>query len=109
MFFAKVGKADILVVGIGKAEMVKGEWIKKGAVVIDCGINHVPGRSHETLHSVSELNQQESEVTCGIYLKVFLSQMSLSQVGSGWWVMSTTPLPRSRPASLLLYLVVWDP
>ncbi|XP_056151497.1 C-1-tetrahydrofolate synthase, cytoplasmic isoform X2 [Lampris incognitus] len=39
---AEVGKADILVVGIGKAEMVKGEWIKKGAVVIDCGINHIP-------------------------------------------------------------------
>uniref|UniRef100_A0A4W6DGJ4 C-1-tetrahydrofolate synthase, cytoplasmic n=1 Tax=Lates calcarifer TaxID=8187 RepID=A0A4W6DGJ4_LATCA len=38
----EVGKADILVVGIGKAEMVKGEWIKKGAVVIDCGINHIP-------------------------------------------------------------------
>ncbi|CAG10709.1 unnamed protein product, partial [Tetraodon nigroviridis] len=41
----EVGRADILVVGIGKAEMVKGEWIKKGAVVIDCGINHVPDDS----------------------------------------------------------------
>ncbi|KAI1895431.1 hypothetical protein AGOR_G00106210 [Albula goreensis] len=39
---AEVGKADILVVGAGKAEMVKGEWVKKGAVVIDCGINHIP-------------------------------------------------------------------
>lgn len=39
---AEVGSADILVVGIGKAEMVKGEWLKKGAVVIDCGINHIP-------------------------------------------------------------------
>lgn len=39
----QVSKADILVVGMGKAEMVKGEWIKKGAVVIDCGINHIPG------------------------------------------------------------------
>ncbi|TTC73829.1 C-1-tetrahydrofolate synthase, cytoplasmic [Bagarius yarrelli] len=39
---AEVGKADILVTGIGKAEMVKGEWVKKGAIVIDCGINHVP-------------------------------------------------------------------
>ncbi|KAK7905008.1 hypothetical protein WMY93_017615 [Mugilogobius chulae] len=38
----EVGKADILVVGIGKAEMVKGEWIKQGAVVIDCGINPIP-------------------------------------------------------------------
>ncbi|XP_036449692.1 C-1-tetrahydrofolate synthase, cytoplasmic [Colossoma macropomum] len=39
---AEVGKADILVTGIGKPEMVKGEWIKKGAIVIDCGINHIP-------------------------------------------------------------------
>ncbi|XP_070972998.1 C-1-tetrahydrofolate synthase, cytoplasmic [Oncorhynchus clarkii lewisi] len=39
---AEVGRADILVVGIGKAEMVKGDWVKKGAVVIDCGINHIP-------------------------------------------------------------------
>lgn len=30
-------------VAAGKAEMVKGEWIKPGAIVIDCGINHVPG------------------------------------------------------------------
>ncbi|PWA16412.1 hypothetical protein CCH79_00004600, partial [Gambusia affinis] len=41
----QVGKADILVVGMGKAEMVKGEWIKKGAVVIDCGINHIPDQT----------------------------------------------------------------
>lgn len=34
--------ADILVVGIGRAEMVKGSWIKPGAVVIDCGINAIP-------------------------------------------------------------------
>ncbi|XP_062323540.1 C-1-tetrahydrofolate synthase, cytoplasmic [Osmerus eperlanus] len=39
---AQVGRADILVVGAGKAEMVRGEWVKEGAVVIDCGINHIP-------------------------------------------------------------------
>ncbi|XP_048340608.1 C-1-tetrahydrofolate synthase, cytoplasmic [Sphaerodactylus townsendi] len=38
----EVSKAEILVVAAGKAEMVKGEWIKPGAVVIDCGINHIP-------------------------------------------------------------------
>ncbi|XP_034960390.1 C-1-tetrahydrofolate synthase, cytoplasmic isoform X1 [Zootoca vivipara] len=38
----EVSKADILVVAAGKAEMVKGDWIKPGAVVIDCGINHIP-------------------------------------------------------------------
>uniref|UniRef100_A0A8C5MJK2 C-1-tetrahydrofolate synthase, cytoplasmic n=1 Tax=Leptobrachium leishanense TaxID=445787 RepID=A0A8C5MJK2_9ANUR len=37
----EVSKADILVVGAGKAEMVKGEWIKLGAIVVDCGINYV--------------------------------------------------------------------
>uniref|UniRef100_A0A8C0UCD0 formate--tetrahydrofolate ligase n=1 Tax=Cyanistes caeruleus TaxID=156563 RepID=A0A8C0UCD0_CYACU len=36
-------QSDILVVAAGRAEMVKGEWIKPGAIVIDCGINHVPG------------------------------------------------------------------
>ncbi len=40
-----MGRADILVVGAGRAEMVKGEWVKEGAVVIDCGINHIPGLS----------------------------------------------------------------
>ena len=37
----KVKRADILVVGVGKAEMVKGDWIKPGAIVIDAGINRV--------------------------------------------------------------------
>ncbi|CAL8315654.1 unnamed protein product [Merluccius merluccius] len=37
----QVGRADILVVGAGMPEMVRGEWIKEGAVVIDCGINCV--------------------------------------------------------------------
>lgn len=32
-------RADILVVAVGKAEMVRGDWIKEGAVVIDVGIN----------------------------------------------------------------------
>ena len=35
----KVGAADVLVAAIGKAEMIKGSWIKEGAVVIDVGMN----------------------------------------------------------------------
>lgn len=38
-------RADILVVAIGRPEMVRDSWIKPGAVVIDCGINMVPGKS----------------------------------------------------------------
>lgn len=37
-----VSQADILIVAIGRPEFVKGNWIKPGAVVIDCGINSIP-------------------------------------------------------------------
>jgi len=33
--------ADIIVAAVGKPKMVKGDWIKKGAVVIDVGINRI--------------------------------------------------------------------
>lgn len=36
-----VRRADIVVVGVGKPGIVKGEWIKPGAVVIDVGINRL--------------------------------------------------------------------
>jgi methylenetetrahydrofolate dehydrogenase (NADP+)/methenyltetrahydrofolate cyclohydrolase len=35
-------RADLLVAAIGRAEMVRGDWIKPGATVIDVGINRVP-------------------------------------------------------------------
>ncbi|OSI09180.1 bifunctional methylenetetrahydrofolate dehydrogenase/methenyltetrahydrofolate cyclohydrolase FolD [Neisseria zoodegmatis] len=37
----EVGAADIVVVGVGIPNFVKGEWIKPGAVVIDVGINRL--------------------------------------------------------------------
>jgi methylenetetrahydrofolate dehydrogenase (NADP+)/methenyltetrahydrofolate cyclohydrolase len=39
---AEVGRAEILVVGTGKPEMIPGEWVREGAVVIDVGINRLP-------------------------------------------------------------------
>ena len=36
---AVVGRADVVVAAVGRPEMVRGEWIKPGAVVIDVGIN----------------------------------------------------------------------
>jgi methylenetetrahydrofolate dehydrogenase (NADP+)/methenyltetrahydrofolate cyclohydrolase len=38
---AKVGQADVLIAAVGVPEMIKGEWIKPGAVVIDVGVNRV--------------------------------------------------------------------
>jgi len=39
--------ADILVAAVGRAEMVRGDWIRPGATVIDVGINRVPSRDPE--------------------------------------------------------------
>lgn len=36
--------ADILVAAVGRPEMIKGDWIRPGATVIDVGINRVPSR-----------------------------------------------------------------
>ncbi|WP_404482373.1 bifunctional methylenetetrahydrofolate dehydrogenase/methenyltetrahydrofolate cyclohydrolase FolD [Novosphingobium sp. BL-52-GroH] len=38
-----VRRADIVVAAVGRPEMVKGDWLKPGATVIDVGINRVPG------------------------------------------------------------------
>ena len=35
--------ADILVAAVGRPEMIKGDWVKPGATLIDVGINRVPG------------------------------------------------------------------
>tara|TARA_Y100000590_G_scaffold308685_1_gene348510 strand:+ start:3641 stop:4525 length:885 start_codon:yes stop_codon:yes gene_type:complete len=39
--------ADILVAAVGIPEMVKGEWIKKGAVVLDVGINRIENKTQK--------------------------------------------------------------
>ncbi|MDD5166440.1 MAG: bifunctional 5,10-methylenetetrahydrofolate dehydrogenase/5,10-methenyltetrahydrofolate cyclohydrolase [Candidatus Omnitrophica bacterium] len=36
-----VRRAEVLIVAVGKAGLIKGEWIKEGAIVIDVGINRV--------------------------------------------------------------------
>ncbi|MFL6797278.1 MAG: bifunctional methylenetetrahydrofolate dehydrogenase/methenyltetrahydrofolate cyclohydrolase FolD [Xanthobacteraceae bacterium] len=42
-------RADVLFAAVGRAEMVRGDWIKPGAVVIDVGINRVSGESRSRL------------------------------------------------------------
>ena len=37
----KVGRADVVIAAVGRPEMIKGAWIKEGAVVIDVGVNRV--------------------------------------------------------------------
>ncbi len=40
----EIGRSDIVVAAVGKPSFIKGEWIKRGAVVIDVGINRMPDR-----------------------------------------------------------------
>lgn len=39
-----IARAEILVVAVGQPELIKGEWIKKAAIVVDVGINRVDGK-----------------------------------------------------------------
>ena len=52
---ALAARADILVAATGRAEMVKGSWIKSGAIVIDVGINRVllPDGKHKLVGDVA--------------------------------------------------------
>jgi methylenetetrahydrofolate dehydrogenase (NADP+)/methenyltetrahydrofolate cyclohydrolase len=43
-----VRRADLLVAAVGRPEMVRGDWIKPGAIVIDVGINRVPADGGKT-------------------------------------------------------------
>jgi methylenetetrahydrofolate dehydrogenase (NADP+)/methenyltetrahydrofolate cyclohydrolase len=39
---AEVARADVVIAAVGKAEIIKGAWVKPGAVVIDVGMNRGP-------------------------------------------------------------------
>ncbi|XP_034488703.1 C-1-tetrahydrofolate synthase, cytoplasmic isoform X1 [Drosophila innubila] len=58
--------ADILLVGIGVPEMVKGSWIKPGAVVIDCGINCKPDASKASgTRLVGDVDYEQAKLVAG--------------------------------------------
>jgi len=51
-----VRRADIVVAAVGRAEMVRGEWIKPGATVIDVGINRVPAAEEGKTRLVGDVD-----------------------------------------------------
>ncbi|CAK0771642.1 bifunctional methylenetetrahydrofolate dehydrogenase/methenyltetrahydrofolate cyclohydrolase [uncultured Gammaproteobacteria bacterium] len=53
-------RADILIAAIGKPEMVRGDWIKPGAAVIDVGINRVAGKEPGTTRLVGDVCFEEA-------------------------------------------------
>ncbi len=62
---AIVRLADIVVAAVGRAEMVRGDWIKPGACVIDVGINRVPGTEPGKTRLVGDCAYDECAAVAG--------------------------------------------
>ncbi len=60
-----VRRADIVVAAVGRPEMVKGDWIKPGAVVIDVGINRVPGAEEGKTRLVGDVDFASASAVAG--------------------------------------------
>jgi methylenetetrahydrofolate dehydrogenase (NADP+) / methenyltetrahydrofolate cyclohydrolase len=58
-------RADLLVAAIGRPEMVRGDWIKPGATVIDVGINRVSGEGEKT-RIVGDVAHAEAVQVAGV-------------------------------------------
>lgn len=66
-----VRQADILIAAIGRTEMVRGDWIKPGAAVIDVGINSVPDATKKSGHRlVGDVNFTEAKEVAGFITPV---------------------------------------
>jgi methylenetetrahydrofolate dehydrogenase (NADP+)/methenyltetrahydrofolate cyclohydrolase len=55
-----VRRADIVVAAVGRPEMVRGDWIKPGSVVIDVGINRVPAAEEGKTRLVGDVAFDEA-------------------------------------------------
>jgi methylenetetrahydrofolate dehydrogenase (NADP+)/methenyltetrahydrofolate cyclohydrolase len=64
---SRVGKADIVVAAVGQAEMIKGDWVKPGATVIDVGINRIaaPEKGEGKSRLVGDVAFSEAEKAAG--------------------------------------------
>ncbi|XP_057374614.1 C-1-tetrahydrofolate synthase, cytoplasmic-like isoform X1 [Daphnia carinata] len=110
-----VASADILVVGIGQPNMVKGEWIKQGAVVIDCGINSIADPSKTSGNRlVGDVDFEGAKtkaswitpvpggvgpMTVAMLMKntVLAAKKAVSKLANTKWNLSYLPLKLSEP------------
>ncbi|MEI6290684.1 MAG: bifunctional methylenetetrahydrofolate dehydrogenase/methenyltetrahydrofolate cyclohydrolase FolD [Chloroflexota bacterium] len=68
---AVIRQADILIAAIGKTEMVKGDWIKPGAAIIDVGINSKPDATKKSGYRlVGDVNYEEAKEVAGFITPV---------------------------------------
>jgi methylenetetrahydrofolate dehydrogenase (NADP+)/methenyltetrahydrofolate cyclohydrolase len=60
-----VRRADIVVAAVGRPGMIRGDWIKPGATVIDVGINRVPGAEEGKTRLVGDVAFAEAAEVAG--------------------------------------------
>ena len=66
-----IRQADILIAAIGKTEMVRGDWIKPGAAVIDVGMNSKPDATKKSGYRlVGDVNFDEAKQVAGFITPV---------------------------------------
>lgn len=104
----KVQRADILIAALGKAEMVRGDWLKPGCVVIDVGINAVDDSTKKAGYRLvgdvcfaeaSEVASQITPVPGGVgpmtITMLLMNTLQLARTASG---LPRIPLRRRRPS-----------
>jgi methylenetetrahydrofolate dehydrogenase (NADP+)/methenyltetrahydrofolate cyclohydrolase len=57
--------ADILIAAVGRPQMIRGDWIKPGAIVIDVGINRVPAEAGAKARLVGDVAFEEARNVAG--------------------------------------------
>jgi methylenetetrahydrofolate dehydrogenase (NADP+)/methenyltetrahydrofolate cyclohydrolase len=62
---AVVRRADIVVAAVGRPEMVKGDWLKPGATVIDVGINRAPAAQEGKTRLVGDVDYAGASAVAG--------------------------------------------
>jgi 5,10-methylene-tetrahydrofolate dehydrogenase/methenyl tetrahydrofolate cyclohydrolase len=64
-------QANIIIVAIGKTEMVRGDWVKPGAAIIDVGVNAVPDATKKSgQRLVGDVNFAEAKEVAGFITPV---------------------------------------
>jgi methylenetetrahydrofolate dehydrogenase (NADP+)/methenyltetrahydrofolate cyclohydrolase len=62
---ARCRQADILVAAVGRPQMVRGDWVKPGAIVIDVGINRLPADAGGKSRLVGDVAFEEARQVAG--------------------------------------------
>ncbi len=93
--------ADILVAAVGRPEMVRGDWVKHGATVIDVGINRLPGEDGKS-RIVGDVAFDEAEPVAGAITPVpgGVGPMTIACLLTNTLIAACRSLGQPEPAGL---------